>query len=49
MPELVDPHELKPDLTIFRRADVNHRNWYRRIKLPKDDRYKTRFPRNLPQ
>ena len=41
MPELVDPHELKPGLMIFRRADVKHRNWYCRIKLPKEDRYKT--------
>jgi integrase len=41
MPELVDPHELKPGLVVFRRADVKHRNWYCRIKLPKEDRYKT--------
>ena len=41
MPELVDPHELKPGLMIFRRADVKHQNWYCRIKLPKEDRYKT--------
>ena len=33
--------ELKPGLIIFRRADVQHRNWYCRIKLPKADRYKT--------
>jgi len=26
---------------IFRRTDVAHRNWYCRIKLPKEDRYKT--------
>jgi integrase len=41
MPELIDPHELKPGLMIFRRADVKHRNWYCRIKVPKEDRYKT--------
>ena len=38
---LVDTQELKPGLIIFRRADVKHRNWYCRIKLPKADRYKT--------
>ena len=38
---LVDTQELKPGLVIFRRADVKHRNWYCRIKLPKEDRYKT--------
>jgi integrase len=38
---LVDTHELKPGLVIFRRADVKHQNWYCRIKLPKEDRYKT--------
>ena len=38
---LLDPHELKPGLVIFRRADVKHRNWYCRIKLPNADRYKT--------
>ena len=41
MPELIDTHELKSGLVIFRRADVKHRNWYCRIKLPKEDRYKT--------
>jgi integrase len=38
---LVDTQELKPGLIIFRRADVKHRNWYCRVKLPKADRYKT--------
>ena len=38
---LVDTQELKPGLIIFRRADVKHRNWYCRIRLPKADRYKT--------
>jgi integrase len=38
---LVDTQELKPGLVIFRRADVKHRNWYCRIKLPHEDRYKT--------
>jgi integrase len=38
---LIDTQELKPGLVIFRRADVKHRNWYCRIKLPREDRYKT--------
>jgi len=38
---LVDTQELKPGLVIFRRADVKHKNWYCRVKLPQQDRYKT--------
>src|ERR1700674_3683983 len=38
---LTDTEELKPGLIIFRRADVQHHNWYCRIKIPKEDRYKT--------
>ncbi|MCF3946294.1 tyrosine-type recombinase/integrase [Acidiphilium iwatense] len=38
---LVDTQTLKTGLIIFRRADVKHRNWYCRIKLPNADRYKT--------
>jgi integrase len=38
---LIDIQELKPGLILFRRADVKHRNWYCRIKLPKSDRYKS--------
>lgn len=38
---VTDKEELKPGLVIFRRADVQHRNWYCRVKLPKADRYKT--------
>ncbi len=41
MPLQIDAQELKPGLLIFRRADVKHRNWYCRVKLPKEDRYKT--------
>lgn len=33
---LTDKEELKPGLVIFRRADVQHRNWYCRIKVPQD-------------
>ncbi len=35
---LVDTRELKPGLIIFRRADVKHRNWYCRVKLPRMER-----------
>src|SRR5690606_3886621 len=38
---ITDKEELKSGLIIFRRGDVAHRNFYCRIKLPKDDRYKT--------
>jgi integrase len=38
---LTDKEELKPGLVIFRRTDVQHRNWYCRVKIPKSDRYKT--------
>lgn len=38
---ITDKEELKPGLIIFRRADVDHRNYYCRVKLPKEDRYKT--------
>ena len=38
---VTDKEELKPGLIIFRRADVQHRNWYCRMKLPHADRYKT--------
>jgi integrase len=38
---LIDVEELKPGLILFRRGDVQHRNWYCRIKLPEQDRYKT--------
>ena len=38
---IADKEVLKPGLVIFRRTDVDHRNWYCRIKMPKADRYKT--------
>lgn len=38
---VIDKEELKPGLIIFRRGDVDHKNWYCRVKLPKADRYKT--------
>ena len=38
---LSDKEELKPGLVIFRREDVAHRNWYCRVKVPREDRYKT--------
>ncbi|WP_269713936.1 tyrosine-type recombinase/integrase [Caulobacter sp. NIBR2454] len=41
MPFVTDKEVLKPGLIIFRRGDVDHRNFYCRIKVPKADRYKT--------
>ena len=38
---LIDAQTLKPGLILFRRADVKHRNWYCRIRVPRSDRYKT--------
>lgn len=38
---ITDKEELKPGLIIFHRTDVQHRDWYCRVKLPKADRYKT--------
>lgn len=37
---MVDVHKLKSGLIIYRRSDVQHKNWYCRIKLPQQDRYK---------
>ncbi len=38
---IIDKEALKTGLIIFRRGDVEHRNFCCRIKLPKEDRYKT--------
>jgi integrase len=38
---ITDKHQVKSGVIIFRRTDVEHRNWYCRVKLPKVDRYKT--------
>ncbi len=38
---LIDVQELKTGLVIFRRTDVKHRNWYCRVRIPKEDGYKT--------
>lgn len=38
---LSDVQELKTGLIIFRRTDVQHHNWYCRIKVPDANRYKT--------
>jgi integrase len=38
---ITDKEVLKSGLIIFRRGDVEHRNFYCRTKLPKEDRYKT--------
>jgi len=37
---MTNVHELKDGLIIFQRTDVQHRNWYCRIKIPNEDRYK---------
>ncbi|MEI9994926.1 MAG: site-specific integrase [Rhizomicrobium sp.] len=38
---MMDTEEVKRGVVIFRRADVGHDNWYCRMRLPKQDRYKT--------
>ena len=38
---MIDVEALKSGLIIFRRTDVKHRNFYCRIKVPGEDRYKT--------
>jgi len=37
---LLDVHELKTGLIIFRRSDVKHRKWYCRIRVPASYKYK---------
>jgi integrase len=36
-----DIQEPKPGLIVFRRADMKHKKWCCRIKLPLGDRYKS--------
>lgn len=38
---LTDVQKLSSGLILFRRSDVQHKNWYCRIKVPKTNRYKT--------
>ncbi|MGE3336013.1 MAG: tyrosine-type recombinase/integrase [Rhodospirillaceae bacterium] len=38
---LTDIQELKSGLIIFRRSDVQHQNWYCRVRVPESPRYKT--------
>ncbi len=38
---VTDKEEVRPGVIIFRRSDVQHRDWYCRVKLPNVDRYKT--------
>ncbi|MEZ0261968.1 MAG: hypothetical protein ACAH80_13235, partial [Alphaproteobacteria bacterium] len=38
---LTDVQQLKSGLILFRRSDVQHKNWYCRIKVPSTSRYKT--------
>ena len=35
---IIEKEELKSGLILFRRGEVAHRNFYFRIKLPKEDR-----------
>ena len=43
---LMDVEELKPGLILFRRGDVQHRNWYCRIKL---EHYPAKMAHTLPR
>jgi integrase len=36
----LDPQELKPGLIIFHRSDVEHKDWYCRVRIPQSDKYK---------
>lgn len=36
-----DVQELTKGLILFRRADVQHRNWYCRVRVPQSEQYKT--------
>ncbi len=38
---VLDKEQIKPGLIIFRRGDVGHDNYYCRIRLHNEDRYKT--------
>ena len=38
---LIDVQELKSGLIIFHRLDVQHKNWYCRVRVPESDKYKT--------
>ena len=38
---ILDKEQIKPGLIIFRRGDVGHDNYYCRIRIQNEDRYKT--------
>ena len=38
---MTDIEEIKPGLVLFRRNDVKHNNWYCRLRIPGQDRYKS--------
>jgi hypothetical protein len=38
---ITDKGQIKPGLIIFRRGDVGHDQYYCRIRIGKEDRYKT--------
>ena len=41
MPFIIDKEVIKPGLIIFRRGDVGHNNFYCRVRIQNEDRYKT--------
>lgn len=38
---ILDKEQIKPGLIIFRRGDVGHENFYCRVRIQNEDRYKT--------
>jgi integrase len=38
---ILDKEQIKPGLIIFRRGDVEHKNFYCRVRIQNEDRYKT--------
>jgi len=38
---ILDKEQVKPGLIIFRRGDVGHDNYYCRVRIQNEDRYKT--------
>lgn len=38
---ILDKEQIKPGVIIFRRGDVGHDNFYCRVRIQKEDRYKT--------
>ena len=38
---ILNKEQIKPGLIIFRRGDVEHGNFYCRVRIQNEDRYKT--------